>query len=897
MTAQVQATTPAEIRYWGTKLLSDISELKLVILVPHAASEWGHIKENYVDPLVRSHVLTLNDVILLVLPKSKGKKFSASEVKSILSTDVIPLLQMVKVDTLLCLESSCFLKLTDIKSTRGVLGQLFPITLKSATSPVSTKTMLTYSYRSYVYNPENRDTVGTHIQTLSKHLSGAFLLNQNQVLHHEEYPETLQDIQIFLDSLHQYPALTVDVETTDLFFKVSRLESIGFAWNKHSGGAFLIDRYPTKGAAIKKALIAFFERYEGKFIFSNAQFDIKQLIYNLWLENKPDTARSLDLLDLFCGRHDGRTHCTQVMTFLATNNATNNTLSLKDNAAEFMGAWAVEGINDVTKIPTAKLLRYNLEDCAASWFTFEKYLPVLEAQNLLSVYQDYWQPAIKDLTYTEICGMPLNEDRVNKLNQKLQDILQDIKNTINNNPIIKAFVKVLEQEKCDAHNARLKNKVIPLSQYQGQVPFNPASNKQLADLLYSHMGLAALSLTASGNPSTDRDALKYCLSVVKSHNNSEAVELITALIDLSELAMIISTFLPAFVRAGDVLHGNFLLGGSQSTRLSSSKVNLQNLPSTGSKYAKAVKECFQALSGELFVGCDFNALEAVVDALLTRDPMKQIIFTDGYDAHCMRAFFYFKKNMPDIAEELDGFFDGKGSVTKTQAVEIINSIKDRYPTLRQDSKPVTFALQYHGTAHTLVKNCGFTLPEAEAIVQNYKELYKVSAAWVDKRLAEASNTGFVELAFGVRLRTHRLAYKGKLSYTERKAVEAERRSAGNALTQSYGFLNSRAVSQFLRIVWDSKYRYDIKPAAQIHDASYYVIPDTFSAVKFVNDHLIKCMQWQELPELQHDTIKLGGELDLYIDWATPITVKNGASIPEIEQTVIDTKLKLIAQSR
>ena len=78
-------------------------------------------------------------------------------------------------------------------------------------------------------------------------------------------------------------------------------------------------------------------------------------------------------------------------------------------------------------------------------------------------------------------------------------------------------------------------------------------------------------------------------------------------------------------------------------------MNLQNLPSTGSKYAKVIKSCFQAGPGWLFCGLDFASLEDRISALSTKDPNKLKVYTDGYDGHSLRAFAYFGENMPDIS--------------------------------------------------------------------------------------------------------------------------------------------------------------------------------------------------------------------------------------------------------
>ncbi len=106
---------------------------------------------------------------------------------------------------------------------------------------------------------------------------------------------------------------------------------------------------------------------------------------------------------------------------------------------------------------------------------------------------------------------------------------------------------------------------------------------------------------------------------------------------------------------------------------------------------------------------------------------------------------------------------------------------------------------------------------------------------------------------------------------------AEGRTAGNALGQSYGLLNNRAAVEFMQKVWASPYRYDIKPVALIHDAIYLLIRDDVRVVEWANRELIKSMQWQELPEIKHDTVKLGAALDIFWpDWAHPTTLPNDA---------------------
>lgn len=217
-------------------------------------------------------------------------------------------------------------------------------------------------------------------------------------------------------------------------------------------------------------------------------------------------------------------------------------------------------------------------------------------------------------------------------------------------------------------------------------------------------------------------------------------------------------------------------------------------------------------------------------------------------------------------------------------VHTVNRIKDEYPSLRHDSKAPTFALTYQGTWSTLVNNCGFSKSKAMDIETNYHILYEVSDQAIQNKLTQAAKDGYVTVAFGLKLRTPLMKKCLMNSRNSLREAAAEGRTAGNALGQSYGLLNNRAVNAFMEKVWASPYKYDIEPVALIHDAIYLLIKDDINVVKFVNDYLIKEMQWQELPELVHDEVKLGANLDIfYPDWSKPITLPNSASIKQIRE--------------
>lgn len=221
----------------------------------------------------------------------------------------------------------------------------------------------------------------------------------------------------------------------------------------------------------------------------------------------------------------------------------------------------------------------------------------------------------------------------------------------------------------------------------------------------------------------------------------------------------------------------------------------------------------------------------------------------------------------------------KEITSKEYNIAQINAIKYKYPKLRQASKAPTFALTYGGTYVTLMNSCGFTEQEAKQIEANYHELYKQSDEWIKNKIATCSQQGYIDVAFGLRIRTPVL-HKTILGNSKTPIqAQNEARSVGNAISgQSYGLLTNRAVNGFMERVWASEYKYDIMPICLIHDAIYLLIKDSVKVTEWVNNNLIEEMSWQGLNEIKHPNVHLEAELDIYYpSWANPITLPNKAN--------------------
>ena len=232
-------------------------------------------------------------------------------------------------------------------------------------------------------------------------------------------------------------------------------------------------------------------------------------------------------------------------------------------------------------------------------------------------------------------------------------------------------------------------------------------------------------------------------------------------------------------------------------------------------------------------------------------------------------------------------------ISKQRAeVEIINQIKTKYKKLRSKSKTCTFALTYQGTAQTLVKNQGFSIDEATHIYNAYHSLYKESDKWVNDHITFACKNGYVEGAFGLRLRCyklHQVTLGNKSTPTE---AEAEKRTVGNFLGQSWCLLNTRAGIAFNNRVRNSEYCTDILPIGQIHDAQYFVIKDSPEVLLWVNKYLVQEAKWQEHPAIKHPLVHLGGELSVFIPtWAEEMVIPNDCNSEEELQKIADDFFK------
>ena len=641
--------------------------MKLLILSDGNPDE---IKRYYCDPL------GVTDFQIVKIWKYK-KKTPVTDIKTCLQEQVYPKITTYTPNYVLVADSEYFKVMAKVTKPDAYIGYFFGDTFKFLYVP---------SYKQIFYHPEEtKEKITRALDSIKASEQGKYCSPGSNIIKDEYYPSTTKDIAVLLKSLANRPILTCDIETYSLKHVDAGLGSICFCWDKHSGCAFKIDKSSdSKNQEVRDLLKEFFINYKGTLIFHNIAFDVTVLIYQLFMKDVLDQEGLLNGLDIMLKNWED----TKLMTYLCTNSCSGNNLGLKYQAQAYAGNWAQDEISNIDKIPEEDLLRYNLIDGLSTWFVYEKYKDTLVAEKQDKLYREIFKPTTKDIIQMQLTGIPLNYDKVLEAEQKLNDDKNQALSVITANKYVIKFKEVLNQEAVDKYNSTHK-KQITLADVDES--FNPNSGIQIKKLLYDLIKLPVINLTESKQPATDGDTLKALLNHT---TDKDVLGLLQALIDYSAVEKILSAFIPTFKKATPAsdgrryIYGNFNLGGTVSGRLSSSKPNLQQIPATGSKYAKLIKSCFQAPKGWLWVGLDYASLEDHISALVTKDPNKLKVYTDEYDGHCLRAYSYWKNLMPDITAQLDEIHK-EGKVYKVTyddgSVEYLNEHNPKLIKLRGNS--------------------------------------------------------------------------------------------------------------------------------------------------------------------------------------------------------------------
>ena len=243
-------------------------------------------------------------------------------------------------------------------------------------------------------------------------------------------------------------------------------------------------------------------------------------------------------------------------------------------------------------------------------------------------------------------------------------------------------------------------------------PFNVASPKQLADILFDHLGLKSTSKTSTGQRSTDSDTLEAL---------KDAHVLPGIVLEYRELAKLKGTYvdpLPQLVDSQGRVHTRFQQTIAATGRLSSIDPNLQNIPIRG-ETGRQLREGFVAAPGHLLISADYSQIELRLLAHLSGDANLREVYERGQDIHARTA-----AQVAGVAPE---------AVT---------------PDQRRAAKVVNFGVMYGMGPHALSQQIGVPFAEAKTFIDGFFAAYPMVQPWMDGVLEGARRDGFVTTILG-----------------------------------------------------------------------------------------------------------------------------------------------------
>lgn len=553
---------------------------KVALLSKRSAFVKADLLHHFVYPLVDQGV-ALKDIVAISL-EYDAAKVSAKFAKDYLDK-LLPKLKEGGIEYLLVCDAAYFKILTKQTKAEPHFGYVMPCKIEGYEHM---QVVLSLNYQQLVYNPDLKSKLTMSVDTLASKINGSHQVLGSNIIHSCYYPREWFEIKAALDKLHAYPELSADIEAFSLEFHKAGIGTISFAWDEHNGIAFPCDyselQIPRDGLygefkinkPIRKLIFDFLCSYKGKLTWHNAAYDVKVLIFTLWMEHLQDTKGLLEGLDIMTRNIDD----TKIIIYLATNSTAGNVLGLKPNAHEFAGNWAVEEIADICKIPLGKLLEYNLVDALSTNYVKKKYLPIMVQDKQEKIYRELMLPSLKLILQIELTGMPMSDEMIKKVKQELLDYQAKQLDIITKSLVVHALNTLLQdaawEADYDTRKAKAKNpgKIMPKSRAVFTEVFNPNSGPQLQRLLYEVMALPVIDKTDKKQPATGAETIE---KLINHTQDPLFKELLGALIAYGKVTKILSAFIPAFengiLKADGMryLHGCFVIGGTVSGRLSS----------------------------------------------------------------------------------------------------------------------------------------------------------------------------------------------------------------------------------------------------------------------------------------------------------------------------------------
>jgi DNA polymerase I-like protein with 3'-5' exonuclease and polymerase domains len=361
---------------------------------------------------------------------------------------------------------------------------------------------------------------------------------------------------------------------------------------------------------------------------------------------------------------------------------------------------------------------YVLKDCRYTTRSRDFFEKRLKELGQYDFYKNRMMPWAKMLLQSELRGIKLNWQNLYKVEEENKKLETGLLIRLDHQwwPQIKEWeekqeyelqkkylnlrAKATEKLKDKSKRKQLWKRYSDLYQKAAKKlpPFNFNSPAQLLWLLKDALGKDVKDW--QGNESTAKAVLEKL-----SNSGHKDVE---KLLEYRKANKILTMYVPTYkeLQYDGTIHPSFNITGTRTGRLSSSKPNLQQVPST-------LYKVFKPREGYKFIQYDLSGIEAALIALYSEDVNLFDTVTGGQSIHNANAKIFLGLDCE------------------------VDEVKDKYPTERQAAKNVGFGLFYGSGWRQIQRtfmNAGIPVTDREAkdMLKRFKEHYRSAFEFHDK---------------------------------------------------------------------------------------------------------------------------------------------------------------------
>jgi DNA polymerase-1 len=582
--------------------------------------------------------------------------------------------------------------------------------------------------------------------------------------------ETMAQLDWMVEQLHSHSRWACDLETSGFSFLKDHIFIASFSWEEYT--AVLVDvRAEELQAHIDEVWEKLAEVFgnDSEKILHNGSFDIEFLLSRgIHVENYyADTLLMHYLLN------ENTRHGLEILAYEFTDKG-GYELPLQQYVAQ-------NKIESYEDIPPDMIHPYALGDADVTLRSFNKMLPRIYEEGLERVLFEVMMPASVVLIMTEMQGVSIDLPYLQKTKQKYQEMIDEQKMIVYATPQVVAYEEERKAAIVDEFQAKyvgsraLQNRFAVFDDYLAsrapedlEFRFNPASNKQLRELLIDRMKLPVVKYTKKGKKNTTNPSLDA--EVLEVYATKHKHKFCAALSRISTLQHLKSTFLDGIESQVDEngrVHTDYRLFGTVTGRPSSREPNLNNIPRTGT--ADDIKDIFCADPGQWLIEVDESQAEFRMWINYSKDKQALRDLAAGIDIHKL------------MAAAANGVAIPKGDISHEVYLELV---KDVTKADRQNAKMVVFGLMYGRGADSVAAQLGISKAAAEDIIEQFFSRYPEAKMWLARQISRARMEGYVTNLFGRRRRLPELHNDPKRQQrVEKSKIEEAGRQAQNAPIQ------------------------------------------------------------------------------------------------------------------